>query len=264
MNYKRRRKELLIAVTYGKAAVKYWLETQLNFIRKFTDDFDFSVFLHEIEDETPFKNHIIIDRMDGVLLDVLPVMFKGILEFFRANKNYNNYLLLDSDCFPVTENWLPRLIAAMGDRWYAAPLRADNLDSFPHPCGLFIKDEHVNENVFNFNRFVKTLPNFLGEKVGDIGTAIKQKHKGKHIFFPLVRTNLFNPHPIMSAIYGNTFYHHGAGSRHPYFRSTSYYNKICPEYYGTHSQCHDAFRQDPEGYIRKLRGEEWHKVVTQK
>jgi hypothetical protein len=262
MNFKKQRKKLLIGVTYGNVAAKHWLETQLKFIKKYTTSFDFAVYLHEVEDKSLFKKHIVIGSMDGPLLKTLSVMFKNILEFFRANKNYDNYLLLDSDCFPVTENWLPKLISIMDDKWYAAPIRTENLDYFPHPCGLFIKGDYINEDIFDFTRFVKVLPNFIGKDVGDIGTAIERVNNGKHILFPLLRTNFFNPHPVMSAIYGNIFYHHGAGSRHPFYRSTPYYNKMCPEYYKTYSQCHNAFKQDPEGYISRLKGDGFLKNIN--
>jgi hypothetical protein len=249
-------KDLLIVSTYGPSATRDWRDIQWHFIDKYTDcDYDYAVWLHDIKDERKFKFVNVIGKSQGDLVYALPEMFHQIYYHFRNNK-YKNYLLLDSDCFPVKEGWYNHLLDSLGAKWYAAPVRTDNLDVFPHPCALFIRGEHIDKHLFTFRRQTTYIDSLKGEAVFDIGTNFKVKYEEKHILFPLLRSNFINPHPILAAIYGDLFYHHGAGSRPPYFRSNGYWEKCCPALYDSGRwKCFQWITKDPEAFIAKLRGE---------
>lgn len=247
-------KDLLIVSTYGPDAIADWWSIQQDFIAKNTKNYDFGVFLHNIADDSPFRCHKIIGRAEGELLYTLPEMFHQIYHFFRQNP-YKNYLLLDSDCFPVKKDWQDKLLELMGDRWYAAPVRTDNLDTVPHPCALFIRGEHIHKHLFYFRRpSVGRMTNLMGEEVQDIGTGFKTEVDGKAVFFPLMRSNYVNVHPMLAAVYGDLFYHHGAGSRIPWFRSTAYWSKVLPEQYKTGLNAYQRLINNPEGFLKRLRG----------
>jgi len=248
-------KKLLIVSTYGSAAAKDWLDIQPVFIDKYTKNYDFGIWLHNVKNKKVFKNYEIFGESNGDLLYTLPEMFHQIYHLCRSKK-YENYLILDSDCFPIKEDWMPNLLKIMEDRWYAAPVRTDNLDTTPHPCGLFIRGEFIHKHLFYFRRpSVGRMVNLMGEEVHDIGTGFKTEVDNKSIFFPLVRSNYVNPNPILASIYGDTFYHHGAGSRIPWFRSTSYWKKVCPKSYNNSLKCYDWLKEDPQKFIDILRGE---------
>jgi hypothetical protein len=251
-------KDLLIVSTYGPDATRDWRDTQWHFIDKYTHcDYDYKVWLHGIKDESKFKYVDVIGSSQGDLLHALPEMFHQIRYYFRHNK-YKNYLLLDSDCFPVKHDWYEHLVDSLevSGKWYAAPVRTDNLDVFPHPCALFIRGEYIDKHLFTFRRQSTYVPSLKGEEVFDIGTAFKTDFDGKHILFPLLRSNFINPHPILGAIYGDLFYHHGAGSRPPFFRSNGYWEKCCPALYDSGRwKCFKWFKKDPERFIARLRGE---------
>jgi len=246
-------KNLLIVSTFGPDATADWKDIQQCFIDRYTTNYDYAVYLHEVE-ESAFDDCKILGRTEGVLLHALPEMFNNIYKYFRTHE-YENYLLLDSDCFPIKHNWQKKLNKVMGDKWYAAPVRTDNLDTFPHPCALYIKGEHVAKPIFSFDRKVNFMQNLRGEEVFDIGTGFKTEFDGQHILFPLVRSNFLNAHPMLAAIYGDMFYHHGAGSRTPFFRSTSYWRSLVSDYEEAGQRCFDWVQEDPDGFIAMLRGE---------
>ncbi len=148
----------------------------------------------------------------------------------------------------------------MKDNWYSAPIRTDNLDITPHPCALFIKGQYIKEHLFFFRRpSVAGIFNFIGEEVHDIGTGFKTRVNNKQVFYPLMRSNFLNVHPMLAAIYGDTFYHHGAGSRMPWFRSTNYWQRLIPEHYRYGLNAYDMLMEDPDRFIDQLRGKSYLK-----
>lgn len=132
--------------------------------------------------------------------------------FTSVAGEYDGFLVLDSDAFPCSPSWQPELLSAMGDRPVAAVIRHENLDTFPHPCVVFLKPSALRQ--FSFSLAPRT--NLLGQTFDDVACDAAT-------FYPLLRTNCRNRHPIMGAIYWRHFYHHGAGSRPPNFRSSFYH-----------------------------------------
>src|SRR5262249_8957286 len=139
------------------------------------------------------------------------ITLKTLLEYARS-RPYAHYLILDSDAFPVRRGWLDWLLRKMGECRFAAPVRCENLDTFPHPCALFIKVEAIGDE-FDFSPGF-AYRNLLREPVLDTATGLNRDH-----WFPLVRTNRLNVHPVLAALYYDLFYHHGAGSRQGLLRS---------------------------------------------
>ena len=102
--------------------------------------------------------------------------------------------------------WLDDVRRQMADRPFAAAIRCENLDLFPHPCVFFIRGEHVHDETLDFSPGCAC--DLRSEPVVDAGAGI-----GLDRCFPLIRTNVYNPHPVFAAVYFDAFYHHGAGSR---------------------------------------------------
>jgi hypothetical protein len=178
------------------------------------------------------------------------------MDVFRERK-YKNYLLLDSDCFPVKGGWLAHLDKITEGYGYAAPIRTENLDLFPHPSALFIKGECIHNEWWDFKRLKENeIKSIGGGKTKDIGTGFVQEDNGKKIYFPLIRTNFVNFHPILGAIYGDTFYHHGGGSRMPFFRSENYWKKVAGSHYELGQNAYKYLSKNPNKFVQMLRGTE--------
>lgn len=143
-----------------------------------------------------------------------------MVEIFRQS-DCSHFLFLDSDCFPVHPNWFDVLVKQMEkfNKRFAAPVRVENLDRFPHPCAFFCSAESIQDTRINFDTGHPG-ENLLGEIVRDVGNAMLPLLPD---ILPLLRTNLVNYHPIAAGVYHHLFYHHGAGSRNFEFRLLNKY-----------------------------------------
>lgn len=157
-----------------------------------------------------------------------------LVEYARKNKmSYRSILILDSDCFPIDKTWEEKLLKSIYKKHIACIIRPENFDLFPHPAAVFTTDSE--KLVFGSRKTT----NLLGQKVEDNTCLVDD-------FFPLMRTNTYNQHPVAGGIYYDTFYHHGAGSREFYMRGNHYYGR---------NNCHlEDFYKNPNDFIQKLRG----------
>jgi hypothetical protein len=249
-------KRLLILTAYG--AVHFgdyasrnatWARLQRQFIETTTADYDYAVYLNRTE-RTLFDHAIIIGENSQPIshLETLRTLNERLV-FARANP-YENYLILDSDAFPVREGWLELLLERMGPRRFAAPVRFENLDTFPHQCALFIKGEAINDP-FEFTPEMR-YQNLLKERHLEVSTGLSMEQ-----CFPLVRTNRYNVHPILAGVYYDMFYHHGAGSRRAYLRpmmSSGYYDHLVPDHLDQEEPLFQELAKDPVAFIARLRG----------
>ena len=73
-------------------------------------------------------------------------------------------------------------------------------------------------------------------------------------FFPLSRSNVWNPHPIIAGIYFDVFFHMSAGSRFPLTRTTiwRYHRRHLDDRTIARHILHEIAK-DAEGYVEKLR-----------
>lgn len=193
-----------------------WYKLQIQFLKKTTKNFKHFVFLNGKIDQSIFNESEIIGSSPNHALNIMNgtaqssnhlIGLNSILSKFR-NTNGDNYLFLDSDCFPVMNNWLPTLLNLMSkkNKSIAAPIRTDNLDLFPHPSALFVKRDALHKQWFDLS--LGTVVNLMGTSINDVGGKLPLKE-----CYPLLRSNYFNAHPIFGAIYGHMFYHHTCGTR---------------------------------------------------
>ena len=195
------------------------LAMQLDALDRTTSGFDHFVYLNNA-DEALFTRSTIVGKSDRAQ-EATPSHLEGLRalsDVFRS-RSYKHYLILDSDCFPIRQNWTQILELAMtrAGKRFAAPARVENLHLFPHPCVLYTPDPAWIE--FEVAEGV----NFLGETFSDISCA-----GPRDLWFPLLKTNRVSPHPFLAAIYYDLFYHHGCGTRPFGMRSatTIYYEHL--------------------------------------
>ena len=231
-----------------------WYSLQKRFLAKTTNvPFDYSVILNGVKPvgfdpgDVVLVNHENVGHGEALMQAV---------ERFREDR-HDAYLLLDSDCFPVTPGWhhiLTDLMTCFG-RVVAAPVRTENLDLFPHPCAFFLLDEALADPRLEFRK-VTSSRNLLGFEVSDAGCAAQEMGDS---LLPLLRTNVVNLHPVAAAIYHHLFYHHGAGSRDFEFRVLKrfgYYRHCYPNG-GQQAVGERLFRaliRDPDRFIDRLMG----------
>lgn len=134
---------------------------------------------------------------------------------------------LDADAFPILPGWPDALLQRMGKRIrLAAVHRAENLDThLPHPCGLFMERSFFLDHkpqMFSLQSEISSpaFQEFLRETGQRIDTGVGYGYvlwKNKEPWLPLMRSNSWSPHFLMAGIYGDVFFHLGAGSRRQHF-----------------------------------------------
>ncbi|MDW7773248.1 MAG: hypothetical protein SCH71_10200 [Desulfobulbaceae bacterium] len=195
-----------------------WYDLQRRFISDTTlVDYDYRIYLNGVSSEG-FEPDDVLKHSETN--DGHKTALNYLLSYARQHHFYDNYLFLDSDCFPVGKNWHAGLTGQMKrfNKTIAAPVRTENLDLFPHPCAVFIAGEEIHNERIDF-RDDMPIKNMLGIEVTDVGSAMY----GMDEVMPLLRTNVVNLDPVAAAIYHHIFYHHGAGSRAFNFRITNRY-----------------------------------------
>lgn len=238
----KRRPNLLIGSVFSKnERSKGWYDLQIKFIKNTTQNFDHVVVLDDAEEHI-FCNSKIIGKIDR-----LPTASErhcdGLNQIiqYAKDKNYEYLLLLDSDAFPIRKNWLDFITSNMQNHSIAAVLRTENLDTFAHPSIYFIKENKIKEVKFEYQ-----------EGLNLLNLNFKDSMSNQKEFYPLIRTNCLNLHPVLYGIYKDTFYHHGAGSRVATIRSVDFY-----KYYGeikfNEDLNYENLLKDPKKFINKLR-----------
>lgn len=179
-----------------------------------------------------------------------------VMEVFKSHRQrFSHFLLLDSDCFPIRTDWQQVLNKLLSDRYqYAAPVRTENFDLFPHPSAVFMTRDFLDQANFDFRQ----APNLLGTWVSDVGAAMPKVAGGGQVWHPLVKTNYVAPHPVYASIYGDLFYHHCAGSRGLGFRANSsgFYNHLFArnDHKKIYNRVTALLQARPRAFIDGLRG----------
>ncbi len=241
-------KLLVLSVFAQSPRNNRWIDFQYHFLDRTCPRYDHVVYLHRAEPSL-FPRSRVLGSIDGdrPVPQIHGQLLQILLEYART-VSYDYYLFLDSDAFPVTRDWLPRLVAQMGQCPFAAPVRTENLDLFPHPSAFLVRGENVRRPELDFR--VGPCTNLLQQRVQDVGCRIPLG-----ACYPLLRTNVFNPHPLLAAIYAHFFYHHGCGSRKFAMRSTcsyNYYGHVVADHADIESCLFEALAADPEAFIQKL------------
>lgn len=268
----RRAKRLLVASVYAPSERNAeWVRLQLHFLRKTVASFDHAVYLNRTSTEL-FGESIVIGRSDDDVSAKIEhsLGLNAIMAYIRAHPEYGDCLILDSDAFPIREGWLEDLLTWMrGDddlppKQFAAAVRVEKMATFPHPCAFFVKGDFLKRATFDF--MPRPHVNLAGQVKEQPGSGISMRHEGKHVFLPLLRTNVHNPHPVLAGIYGDLFYHHGSGSRqsgrlprrlrrsgHVLSQGRSGHVLSQADYAETEERLYTDLIGDPEGFISQLR-----------
>tara|TARA_R110000751_G_scaffold132023_6_gene234451 strand:+ start:2454 stop:3191 length:738 start_codon:yes stop_codon:yes gene_type:complete len=242
----------LIGSVFSGTGKPQLLDLQLSFISQNTKNaFEHVSYLTENanpNEYTHYPNSTIIGQNSELHVDPSKSHLNGLLgllSYFRSQQDqYDMFAVLDSDCFPIAEKWDQTCYSWLTEYPIISCIRTENLDTFLHPCICVFK----NPNLLDFQRCKNK--NLLNQTTSD-----NQVVPLDCSYFPLIRTNNQNHHPILAAIYGNMFYHHGCGSRSQVFRSNPYYDKLSISNHDeTAQQLLKKLFEDPNDYIHHLGG----------
>ncbi len=207
---------LILSIHIQHRHSEYWRKLQPLFIAESRGDYEYGVIVNG-DDPKFYPNSVLhlptkVSHSQGI---------KYALDIFRAHRHrFTHFLLLDSDCWPIRPDWIGIINNLMGNKYlYAAPMRVENFDTFPHPSAFYMKAEFLDQVDFGFNRAA----NLLGVGVSDVAAAMPQYLSGQQVWYPLIKTNYLSPHPLYATVYGDLFYHHCAGSRGLGFRANSFH-----------------------------------------
>ncbi len=206
-------KRLLVGSIFRDDSPKpcQWLDLQLNFLRASTEDFDHIAFLPAGPTNDYFARRTQIaspgftDENTGMgSFDHLRGL-NGLLAIFREKREkYQNFLFLDSDAFPINREW--QAILAQTD--IAVALRNENMETRLHASVLYTSERYLDDLSFEVRTVGRDL---LGKPEQDVCIPKFQTELRDRVL-PLVRSNKLNVHPLACGIYGDMFYHHGAGT----------------------------------------------------
>ena len=146
---------------------------------------------------------------------------------FAYEDGCSHLATLDSDSFPITNDWPNQLLNKMGSHLrFSAVFRRENADTaLPHPCGYFMTRQFYEDHrpsllptptIIQSPRFQE----FLQANGQRIDTGIGYGYalwRSREQWLPLLRSNQYNPHFLMAGIYGDVFFHLGSASRRPAF-----------------------------------------------
>jgi len=167
----------------------------------------------------------------------------------EENAHRFRYLVtLDSDAFPVHDGWLDRYLADLTEEQpLVAVQRLENGDTHSDRSFMAFMSDTWQTYRFDFS--------MVG--VTDAGAKISRAvERAGRSWRKLNRTNAWNPHPLVSAIYDDHIYHHGAGSRLPRFRQNqeSWSDRPAFEREITlHRRLTQSIHEDKAEFLRSLR-----------
>jgi len=287
------KKSLLVGSTFRDAREDQlrWLELQLSYLSATTprDSYDYCCVVNErarVATDGSDGSHGNLDAFassvdvidDGSSFDTSndPSPTSGIhirslnrlLYHFKGLRHeYEYFLFLDGDAFPIRNHWFSHLVSVLLDweRLAAAVLRCEALERRWHASVLLVHTSALDLLRFGLNDVeggnLAALPE-LDVGIGSMQTKLASK------VFPLIRTNRYNLHPISYGIYYDMFYHNGFGGdrhliqgkdvKHPWYSLRGESAKgYCSHYIDKDypwKQYNKDLMDDPQAFIGKLAG----------
>lgn len=188
-----------------------WIDVQLRYLGRYV--------------HAPFQVHACFTALDpephrskftSVLSSTLgshPAKLAQLADHIVATAKSSDVLVfIDSDAFPITG--IDSLLVELGEFPLIAVRRDENLgDRQPHPCFCMTTVGFWREMGGDWGAD-HAWRNNDGRLVWDTGGNLLKILEDRQVQWkPLLRTNEINLHPLLFGIYGDTIYHHAAGSR---------------------------------------------------
>lgn len=135
-------------------------------------------------------------------------------EILKEADDEDLILYIDGDAFPIAD-FLPFVTAQLPTHRLIAVRRDENSgDIQPHPSFCITTAGFWREIGGDWCPGYRW-KNSEGAMITDVGGNLLEKVQGKWEWYPLLRSNKVELHPLWFGIYGDIVYHHGAGFRKP-------------------------------------------------
>ena len=222
--------KLLVGSVYASSSKQQqeWLQLQTAYLQSTTKNFDHVVFVNSTDisafddkvkiigtlSDDPLHMHDSSVHLNGLI---------GLQSYFRSVQNeYDNFLFLDSDAFPIRKNWESLLAEKMVGRCcpasqvkeIAVVVRPELCEFRWHVSVLFATKVGLNNLEFRFSKmnYLEALgKDFLGHSEHDIHINYQEASLRDKVL-PLMRTNQYNLHFVACGVYYDMFYHHAFGT----------------------------------------------------
>lgn len=222
--------KLLVGSVYASSSKQQqeWYQLQLAYLQATTQNFDHVVFVNS-SDASAFvdKANVIGTLSDDPLhMHDSSVHLNGLIslhKYFRSVQNeYDSFLFLDSDAFPIRKNWekvlsekmVGRCCPTAEEKEIAVIVRPELCEFRWHASVLFATRAGLNKLEFRFSKmnYLDALgKDFLGHSEHDIHINYQEASLRDKVF-PLLRTNQHNLHFVACGVYYDMFYHHTFGT----------------------------------------------------
>lgn len=128
----------------------------------------------------------------------------------QVASEFKHIVMLDSDAFPTRAGWLDRAIGRLSRRCpLVAVQRLENGDNHSDRSFMAFTASSWRRYRFDYS------PIGVVDAGAAISAAVENSGRSWH---RMLRSNVWNPHPLIAGVYDDDVYHHAAGSRRPRFR----------------------------------------------
>jgi hypothetical protein len=186
-----------------------WIDAQLHYLSRSLEE-PYRVFaaLNGIDDPAVWKRFYFAADLEGGHASKLNQLAALIAQ---ESDPADILIFLDGDAFPVRPlgGWLEETVR----KYRLTAIRRDeNLgDCQPHPsfCATTVGFwQDIEGDWLAGGTWINT----AGREVADVGGNLLYALRRREVdWYPLLRTNTHNPHPVWFGVYDHRIYHHGAG-----------------------------------------------------
>jgi hypothetical protein len=194
-----------------------WIDVQLEYLKRHINEpFRVYAWLNEVPGDHRQKFHYVSTeaiRQHAIKLNVL-----ADLIYFDSNRGEDIIIFLDGDAFPIGDI-IGRARQKLAEHPLVAVQRLENNgDPQPHPCFCVTTVEFWKRIGGDWKEgYMWNDPQ--GRLTTDVGGNLLGILKRQGIdWYPMLRSNRTNLHPLWFGIYDGLIYHHGAGFRAPISR----------------------------------------------
>ena len=198
-----------------------WVDIQLRYLQAhIKQPFKMYAFLNDVPGD--HRSKYFYSSTEAIVPHAIKLNLLADMAALHATDPGDLLMFIDGDAFPVGD------IMSFGrEQLQRHPLmaiqRLENAgDRQPHPCFCLTTVGYWKEIQGDWKRGYRWKNN-SGVQVTDVGGALLKKLEDRKAqWYPMLRSNRRNLHPVFFGLYADLIYHHGAGFREPNTRADLY------------------------------------------
>jgi hypothetical protein len=188
-----------------------WIDIQLKYLSThITQPFKVYAFLNGLERD--HRSKFFYSSSEPITSHAIKLNLLADMAIFNAETDDDLLIFIDGDAFPVGD-LLPFAHSKLADYPLIAVQRSENVgDIQPHPSFCLTRANFWREIKGDWKEGAWKRAN--GEEVSDVGgNLLRILDERKIDWYPMLRSNRRNLHPLFFGVYEDLIYHHGAGFR---------------------------------------------------